>query len=344
MVKTLRFMMVALVAMVCNAAFADAYKTLTFPDEGDEGKAVNNYSTVWNAKKGADTWTISYFNTFKFDGWTYIKCGHQKTAYKASIATDFAMDKAIGSVMVRVDNIADPSYVNEISLVVAEDAAFSNIVETVKAPKIEAGDITFKPASPKAGLYYKVIFDCPANGKKNGAVQVSKVEYYEDGDDPVIVDITNTPETAYTVAKAKALVAAGEGLQAKVYVKGYITAITEVSTSYGNATYTIADTKGGADDMLVYRGYYLDGGKFTAEDQIAVGDEVVVYGQLMLYSGAPQIGQGNQLYSVTKSTTGISNVEAAKDGKQVVYTIGGQQLEKAQKGLNIINGKKVVVK
>ena len=34
----------------------------------------------------------------------------------------------------------------------------------------------------------------------------------------------------------------------------------------------------------------------------------------------------------------------AQDAKQVIYTIGGQQLQKAQKGLNIINGKKVVVK
>ena len=36
------------------------------------------------------------------------------------------------------------------------------------------------------------------------------------------VDITNTPETAYTIAKAFELIAAGQGLNTKVYVKGYI--------------------------------------------------------------------------------------------------------------------------
>lgn len=342
MVKTLRYSLLAMLAMVCNVAFADAYKVLTFPDDGEEGKAINGYSNSWKAVKGADTWTIENFNTFQWgNNWTYIKCGHKTKTYVASIATDFAVDKAISNVMVTIDKLAAAS-VNDMYLVVASDAEFTNIVEKVAAPEKAAGDIQFKPTSPKAGLYYKLVFDC-ATGSANGFVQISKVQYFEEGNDPVIVDITNTPETAYTVAKAKELVAAGEGLATKVYVKGFITDITEVSAQYGNATYTIADAKGAEDGMVVFRGYYLGGEKFTAEDQLAVGDEVIVYGQLMTYSGAPQIGQGNQLYSINKGT-GIENVEAAQDAKQVIYTIGGQQLQKAQKGLNIINGKKVVVK
>ena len=55
-------------------------------------------------------------------------------------------------------------------------------------------------------------------------------------------DITNTPETAYTVAKAFELIEAGQGLKAKVYVKGKISAITEVETTkFFNATYNISD-------------------------------------------------------------------------------------------------------
>lgn len=342
MVKTLRYSLLAMLAMVCNVAFADAYKVLTFPDDGEEGKAINNYDNSWKAVKGADTWTIENFNTYQWgNNWTYIKCGRKNIASVASISTDFAVDKAIANVMITIDKITAAS-VNSMSLVVASDASFATVVETVNAPTIAAGEIQFKPTKPAAGLYYKLVFDC-ASATANGVIQISKVQYFEEGNDPVIVDITNTPETAYTVAKAKELVAAGEGLATKVYVKGFITAITEVSTQYGNATYTIADAKGAEDGMVVFRGYYLDGEKFTAKDQLAVGDEVIVYGQLMTYSGAPQIGQGNQLYSINKGTA-ISNIEVAQDAKQVIYTIGGQQLQKAQKGLNIINGKKVVVK
>ncbi|MDE6151212.1 MAG: hypothetical protein K2G12_04400 [Prevotella sp.] len=342
MVKTLRYSLLAMLAMVCNVAFADAYKVLTFPDDGEGGKGINDYTKTWKAEKGADTWTISNFNTYQWNGWTYIKCGRKNNASVGTIATDFAVDKAIGNVMVTIDKITAADKVNSMSLVVASDAAFANVVETVNASEIAAGEIQFKPTNPAAGLYYKLVFDC-ASHTANGIIQISKVQYFEAGNDPVIVDITNTPETAYTVAKAKELVAAGEGLAAKVYVKGFITAIGEVSTQYGNASYTIADTKGGEDGMLVYRGYYLGGEKFTAADQIAVGDEVVVYGQLTTYSGAAQVNTGNQLYSINKGTA-ISTVEAAQDAKQVIYTIGGQQLQKAQKGLNIINGKKVVVK
>lgn len=341
MVKTLRYSLLAMLAMVCNVAFADAYKVLTFPDDGEEGKGITAYTKDWNAVKGGDTWIMSNFNSNKWNNWTYVKCGRKDNASVAGIATGFAMDKAIGNVMVTIDKIT-ANKVNSMSLVVASDASFATVVETVNAPTIAAGDIQFKPTKPAAGLYYKLVFDC-ASASANGVIQISKVQYFEEGNDPVIVDITNTPATAYTVAKAKELVAAGEGLATKVYVKGFITDITEVSAQYGNATYTIADAKGAEDGMLVFRGNYLDGEKFTAEDQLAVGDEVIVYGQLMTYSGAPQIGQGNQLYSINKGT-GIENIEAAQDAKRVIYTIGGQQLQKAQKGLNIINGKKVVVK
>lgn len=112
-------------------------------------------------------------------------------------------------------------------------------------------------------------------------------------------DISNTPETAYSVAKAIELIAANEGLDTKVYVKGKIASITEVSTSYGNATYSISDDGTTTTTLQVFRGYYLDGEKFTAEDQIKVGDEVVVYGKLTLYNGTNEINTGSSIYSLT---------------------------------------------
>lgn len=104
-------------------------------------------------------------------------------------------------------------------------------------------------------------------------------------------DITNTPETAYTVAEAQDLIQAGEGLEPSVYVKGLITKIDEVEVEkYGNATYYINDTETEEGQLQVFRGYYLDGEKFTDKNQILVGDEVVVYGQLTLFGNdTPEI-------------------------------------------------------
>ena len=104
-------------------------------------------------------------------------------------------------------------------------------------------------------------------------------------------DITNTPETAYTVTEAQDLIQAGEGLETSVYVKGLITKIDEVEVEkYGNATYYINDTETEEGQLQVFRGYYLDGEKFTDKNQILVGDEVVVYGQLTLFGNdTPEI-------------------------------------------------------
>lgn len=156
------------------------------------------------------------------------------------------------------------------------------------------------------------------------------------------VDITNTPETAYTVAKANDLITAGLGLETKVYVIGTITKIKEVSTSYGNATYWIGDgTEYSANDLEIYRGYYLEGENFTAEDQIKVGDKVIVYGMLVDYKGTKEM-TGSSIYSLNGVTTGISNIKAETINDGAVYNVAGQRVNKLSKGINIVNGKKIV--
>lgn len=116
--------------------------------------------------------------------------------------------------------------------------------------------------------------------------------------------IANTPETAYTVATAHSLIEAGQSLNDKVYVKGYITQIDEVSAQYGNATYYINDTQVTDGQLEVYRGKYLGGESFTAEDQIKVGDVVIVYGNLKDYNGTHEFNTGSQIYSLNGQTAG----------------------------------------
>ena len=156
------------------------------------------------------------------------------------------------------------------------------------------------------------------------------------------VDITNTPETAYTVAKANDLITAGQGLETKVYVIGTITNIEEVSTSYGNATYWIGDgAEYSANDLKIFRGYYLEDEYFTAEDQIKVGDKVIVYGMLVDYKGTKEM-TGSSIYSLNGVTTGISDIKAETINDGAVYNVAGQRVNKLSKGINIVNGKKIV--
>ena len=160
------------------------------------------------------------------------------------------------------------------------------------------------------------------------------------------VDITNTPETAYTVAKAFELIEAGEGLNAKVYVKGKISAITEVETEkFFNATYNISDngtTEG--QQLVVFRGKYLGGANFTEEEQINIGDEVIVYGKLVNYNGTYEVNSNNQIYSINGVTAGVQNITVEQNVNAPAFNLAGQRVNAAYKGIVVKNGKKFLNK
>ena len=319
--KFLRLSLVCLMAMVCGNTFsAEPYKVLTFPDDDSENNKVQAYTETWTAKIGGDSWTITRFNNNNWDGWTYIKCGKKQDSNVASIATDAPIDAAIGNVVVTIDKMT-AKHVKSISLVVASDASYSNVVETVNASELAAGEMVFTVTKPTANSYYKVLFDYDNTSTTNGIIQVSKVAYYAEGEGPVIVDISNTPETAYTVAKAHELIEAGEGLATSVYIKGIVTEIDEISTSYGNATYYINDTNTKEGQLCVYRGQYFDGENFTSADELETGDEVIIYGQLSVYSQEHQVAQGSKIYSINGKTEPEAPSVDISNTPETAYTV-----------------------
>ena len=106
------------------------------------------------------------------------------------------------------------------------------------------------------------------------------------------------------------------------YVKGIISSIEEIDTgTYGNATYYISDDGTRANELNVFRGYYLNGEKFTSTDQIKVGDDVVVVGELMKYNTTLEIGTGNKIYSHTDNG-GVEPTGPALPDDAVVFEVG----------------------
>ena len=111
-------------------------------------------------------------------------------------------------------------------------------------------------------------------------------------------DAPGTLEAPLTVAQALAYIDnLGADKQSPVgYVKGKIVAVSEISTSYGNATYTISDDGTEANTLQIYRGLGLGGEKFTSEDAIKAGDIVVVSGKLVNFKGnTKQFAQGSKI-------------------------------------------------
>lgn len=341
--KFLRYSLSLVLAFVASVTFAGTtpYKVLTFPDEGTEGKAINGYDKTWKATIGEDVWTIENFNTYQWNGWKFIKCGRKKVTSIASI-TSPAIDQPISNIVLTIDKITKDK-INSIKLLVATDADCNKVTEEISA-KIEDGDLIFKPTKSAANNYYKFVFDCQAGS--NGLIQVSKIAYYKVGDAPEIVDITNTAETAYTIAKAKELIDAGKGLSESVYVKGIVSQASEsLNDTYGSLSYYISDDGKTENELQVYGGLSFKGEKFTSVDDIKVGDVVVVYGKLKKFNTTYELDLNNILISLNGTTTGITNIttdEAAKNAP--VYNLAGQKVTKAYKGVVIKNGKKMIQK
>lgn len=151
-----------------------------------------------------------------------------------------------------------------------------------------------------------------------------------------------TFERPYTVTEAWDIInqlSNGTYTNDTVYVAGTISSINEVEViQYHNATYYITD---GSNTVKVQYGRNLDNTDFYDEDEIQVGDRVVVYGRLMKYNANTyEIAPYNYLVSLERdvepplfnpTSCMMANDEAAvvylytNNGEEVViyYTTNG---------------------
>ena len=294
---------------------------------GDKTNTGNDYTIPVTVAEGTASVTLQFDNTssknIRFDN-AELFIGESKKAPGLSWGTA-SYEVTIGS-----EDNTFPTLSNENNLAVTYSSDNTDVA-TIDAE----GNITLAAAGTA---------NITAEFAENDEFEAGSVSYkliVKAAPEPP-VDITNTPETAYSVAKANDLITAGQGLETEVYVKGTITMIDEVSTSYGNATYWIGDgAEYSSDDLEIFRGYYLEGENFTAEDQIKVGDNVIVYGKLVDYKGTKEM-TGSSIYSLNGVTTGISDVKAQTITNGVIYNLAGQRMSKLSKGINIVNGKKII--
>lgn len=108
-----------------------------------------------------------------------------------------------------------------------------------------------------------------------------------------------TEGNPYSASQALEMIANGENdPDAEVYIKGKVSQIKEVSAQFGNATYWISDDGSTDNQLYVFRGKYLNGEEFTSEDQLKVGDEVVILGKLTTFNDDPQVNTGSSIVSI----------------------------------------------
>ena len=182
---------------------------------------------------------------------------------------------------------------------------------TYEGVSYKGGTKTIFEQNPADTAIYKFNIAANANDKRTGAITFTSASG------------KNSSQIAYTVTqKGVAFPPTGKGTEADpfnvtaainaaqagmtgAYVKGIICKAPEsVNTKYGSCTYFIsADGKTTSDQLQVYSGLFLQKEQFTSKDQLKVGDEVIVVGDLKMYNGAPEIDKNNWIVSLNGKTS-----------------------------------------
>jgi hypothetical protein len=115
--------------------------------------------------------------------------------------------------------------------------------------------------------------------------------------------------TDATVAQALAVIeglADGAKTEGDYKVTGYVVEVTDISTEYGNATFTIADAKGGSPVLTVFRAKDANGDDIKNANFVKVDDLVVVQGKLQKYvkgnESTPELAQGGKVLTINGET------------------------------------------
>lgn len=352
--RILRFSMMCLLSLIYGTTFAQTGTNVTFDFfTNDQSNPVDNSSDL---------------DLFKLPGvsWDAAKEDDAPAKYKVlNTDGDFTKDKTITkdgvyfTIPARNDG-KDPqnriyySYLNGKTNI----RVYQGIV-TISAPGHKITTITFSNGSWNKN-------NTVSSGSYSSGVWTGKAETVEItiGGSTQFANITVTldrgePKT-YEVNVAEALDAAS-GLEANetsydlYQVTGYVVGKPEYqrkedNSLWGNVNLYLADTKGGKPTLYVYRANSKDNELFTEEtlDLFEEGDLVVFIGKLQNFvkDGVSTLELKNgYLVSVSASGTIITGINEmkAQDSSSEIYTIGGIRVKNAQqKGVYIINGKKVV--
>ena len=145
-----------------------------------------------------------------------------------------------------------------------------------------------------------------------------------------------SPYNSVAANKAALELESGKVSASDVYVKGIVHVIS-YAYSAKSKSLSFLISPDGTDN-----GAFLCYSVTSDEDPgLKEGDMVVLSGKLTNYNGTPEYAKGAKIVSIT---TGISTIAAEANKAQVIYGLDGRRLTKAVRGVNIINGKKVIVK
>ena len=277
----------------------------TLDKKGKSGKV--------NPIDGADGWGFEVGDQITVEGPLTIYNGQ----YELVNVTVVKIVKSLIQVVTPEQEVELEGGQIEVKVAYKGSGAYYTIAEKAKSwityegVSYKGGTKTIFEQNPADTAIYKFNIAANASDKRTGAITFTSASG------------KNSSQIAYTVTqKGVAFPPTGKGTEADpfnvtaainaaqagmtgAYVKGIICKAPEsVNTKYGSCTYFIsADGKTTSDQLQVYSGLFLQKEQFTSKDQLKVGDEVIVVGDLKMYNGAPEIDKNNWIVSLNGKTS-----------------------------------------
>lgn len=135
---------------------------------------------------------------------------------------------------------------------------------------------------------------------------------------------TGTAADPFNVAGAVKYIEDGGSESELKYVKGKVVSIEMFDESYGSMKYYISDDGTPTNQFYVFNGYAgPNRTKFSGADALKAGDEVVICGNLIVYSGTKEFQTGNYIVSLNGEggTTTPDTPTTGKGSESNPYTV-----------------------
>ena len=287
--KLLRFSLITLLMMLCGSIYADD-TTITgaqLANYGQEGGVtVNGFTIIALKGEGGTAPTV---NASAGDARLYAK-------------NTLTIKSANGNLKKLVFNISTQGK-KRLTSITADNG-------TISAQAVGDETVTWTGDAAEVTLTVgeKAVYGSDGDTKAGQFDFDNVVITVGEGGSVTPVDPDPNPEEAgtkdnpYTVEQAIAAIEAGTGIEG-VYATGIVSKIvTAFNDKYGNISYNIsADGTTSGSQLQAYRGFSYNGDWFTSANDIKVGDEVVVYGNLTKYNTTYEFAAGNQLVSLVRT-------------------------------------------
>lgn len=127
---------------------------------------------------------------------------------------------------------------------------------------------------------------------------------------------TGTAADPFNVAGVEKYIDEGGSAETEVYVKGKVVSVVQGSfdANYGSLKYYISEDGTPTNQFYVYNGYAgPNRTKFTGEDALKQGDEVVICGKVDSYNGTKEFLVGNYIVSLN-GVGGTTTPDTPADG------------------------------